>query len=116
MPTSIWISKFVIDLIDCTVRLEATRDPDRGMHAFEVEFRDVGNVQVDRYHDADEPSLGNLMGIGVEQLAHARARFRADTGDAVVVFEAAASPKVTPLGDSKVSGSDIFITTNRTSA
>jgi hypothetical protein len=73
----------------------------------------VGNLQVDRYHEADQASLGDLTGIAIEELSKGRARFRADTGDAIVVFEAACSPEVTTFADSKVSDSDIFITGSR---
>jgi hypothetical protein len=105
-----WISKLVVDLIDCTIRLEGTADPERAGSALELIFREVGNVRVERYHDLDNaPCLGDFNLIRAEDLGDGRARFRTDTGDAMLVFEAAANPGLTVLEAHQIKGADIFI-------
>lgn len=104
-----WISKLVIDLIDCTITLEGTVDPERTGGAFELIFREVGDVRIERYHDLDTvPCLGDLNLIRVENLADGRARFRTDTGDAMIDFQAAAGPSLTVLKGHQIEAADIF--------
>ena len=104
-----WISTLIIDLLNCTASLNATDNPDHGGSSVEVEFEQVGNVRVDRYHDASAPCLGDMTGVLVKSIGGGRARFRLDTGDATVEFEAAEHPRVTNHEDSAIDTDRILI-------
>jgi len=109
MLPPMWISMLAVDLIDCTIRLEGTVDPERTGSAFELTFREVGNIRVERYHDFETmPCLGDFNLIRVEDLADGRARFRTDTGDAMLIFEAVASPRLVVLGEHQIEAANIF--------
>ena len=104
-----WITAFTFDLVTATAGATCTRDPDSGLAAFCVKFRDVGNVRVNRYHDASEPCLGDMAGFLVEATTPNRARYRIDTGDAIVVFEASVERTVTISSGECVEDGDLFV-------
>ncbi len=109
MLPPMWISMLAVDLIGCTIRLVGTIDPERAGSAFELTFREVGHIRVERYHDfGSMPCLGDFSLIRAEDLTDGRARFRTDTGDAMLVFEAAASPSLVVLGEHQIEATDIF--------
>ena len=106
-----WITKLVIDLINCTISLEGTAEPEAAEPSISLvlSFREVGNVRVERYHDFDHvPCFGDLTHIQVEHLGSGRARFRTDTGDAILAFEAAADPSLTISRGLQVNRADLF--------
>jgi hypothetical protein len=113
-----WISKLMIDLIDCTIALAATRDPERADFSLTLQFREVGNVQITRYHDdlQHPPCLGDFTPIRAEDLEDGRVRFHINTGDALLVFEACAEPNLSLLDNSQITYADFFTRNNTTVA
>lgn len=97
-----WISDLSINLVDCTLTLLTTSEPDRGQLTFRLTFSAVGNVQINRYHDADTDTLGDFTGIRVVNIGEGRARFQTDTGDALLEFEASDRPMFEPLTEGAV--------------
>jgi len=107
----------MIDLIDCTIALAATRNPECGDFSLTLQFREGGNVQITRYHDLhDPPCLGDFTPIRAEELGDGRVRFHIDTGDAVLVFEACAEPNLSLLDNSQITYADLFTRHNTTVA
>ncbi|MDB5301030.1 MAG: hypothetical protein JWO87_2693 [Phycisphaerales bacterium] len=84
-----WITILTIDVIECTLALTATHDPERQTPAVEFAFGSVGAVRIDRYHAPDHMCLGDFEGVEEKKLGQGRSEFRVNTGDAFVVFEAA---------------------------
>jgi hypothetical protein len=86
-----WIRSFRIELIDCTARIDVTNDPEGDSVHETYTFEGLGDVSVRRYHDVDrdELGLGDFCGVDEVAIDGGRARYRLDTGDAVVEFEAA---------------------------
>ena len=86
----IYIIEIAVELIDCTLVLRLTDDPERGEVGASVLFKHVGAVRVNRYHDADDTCLGDFEPIRRFSLGGGRVRFTIDTGDAMLTFEASA--------------------------
>ena len=86
-----YIVNLKIELVDCTLTVRYTDDPERGEVGATVEFTEVGNVQVDRYHDADDHTYGDFNPIRRVAVSLGRSRFKINTGDAVLAFEASST-------------------------
>ncbi len=92
------ISQLKLDLIECTLTCVTTADPNLPEEAFRVDFKDVGNVKVSRYHDADDVSLGDFERFSMRMVGSAgRAIFETNTGDAFLSFEASNEPLIIPI-------------------
>src|SRR5881394_3738493 len=93
-----WIFQLNLDLVQCTLTCVTTANPDGPDQAFRLEFKDVGKVSVDRYHDAGEHPLGDFEGFRTQPLEGGdRAVFKTNTGDALLTFEASANPLIVPI-------------------
>ncbi|SRR5258706_11755658 len=93
-----WISRLNLDLIQCTLTCVTTANPDAPDQAFRLEFKEVGTVSVDRYHEVDEHALGDFEGFRTQPLEGGRrAVFKTNTGDALLTFEASADPLIVPI-------------------
>ncbi len=84
-----YIVHITVELTMCTLVVQYTVDPERGEVGAMVEFTEVGNIQVFRYHDAGDVCYGDFEPIRAVSLVEGRSRFTMNTGDAVVMFEAA---------------------------
>ena len=114
MLPRLWISKLVVELLDCTITFTLKDDPDCEGFSLKLKFREVGNVQVERYHatDLDSTCLGDFSPIRVENLKEGRMRFHADTGDAKLIFEALGEPSLSFLDNSQITYADLFTNHN----
>jgi hypothetical protein len=93
-----WISQLNLDLVDCTLTCVTTANPDAPDQAFRVEFKEVGKVSVERYHDARQVSLGDFGRFRMRPTnGDGRAVFEINTGDALLTFEASADPSIVPI-------------------
>ena len=93
-----WISRLKLDLIECALTCVTTENPDGPDLAFRLEFKDVGKVSVDRYHDVDFHPLGDFEGFRTRVIEGTdRAEFKTNTGDALLTFEASANPLIVPI-------------------
>ncbi len=91
-----WITAFNINVIECTLLLSVTDEPERPMPVEEYTFRSVSAIQVDRYHETKDNCLGDFQGIEEKKFDNDRSEFRINTGDALVIFQAASDYKVAP--------------------
>lgn len=91
-----WIAELTINPLECSIHLTTTAEPDKVTmpSAWRYVFRAVGNLQIERYHDTDNPCLGDFCGIHVHELGDGRSRYRLDTGDAWLTFEASTEREV----------------------
>ena len=92
------IFHLVADLIGCTLAVRLTDDPDHNPETATITFAEVGPLHVDRYHDADVKCMGDFEPFTVVPLTGGRARFRTNTGDAILTFEASEAAEVKPDG------------------
>ncbi len=105
-----WISELWIDLIESTITLVTTRNPDAPAKGFRLVFEQVGDISLDRYHAIDDPELAHFSPVHVKSLPNkSRARFRLDTGDARLVFEAHVKQKFTPLDGKHLGDTELFV-------
>ena len=94
----LWISQLNLDLIGCTLTCVVTADPDGPNEAFRIEFKQVGKVNLDRYHDPDGITFGDFEGFHSQPIAGGgRAVFQTNTGDSFLTFEALADPLIVPI-------------------
>lgn len=87
---TIWIYDFQFDVIECTAVVSLTTDPDKGVVEEELHFHEVGNISVDRYHEpaSGTRGLGDWSDLELTAVDSGRCRFKVNTGDAFVRFEA----------------------------
>lgn len=81
-----YILEFTFDVIQSTLQIVLTKNPDHGTRDKEIVIPQIISFQVNRYHPTDNFCLGDFTGLNAFPIGK-HWRYILDTGDAKVTFD-----------------------------
>ena len=82
-----YILELTFDVIESSVRIILTSDPERGTRDHELLIPQIINFHAERYHEPDRVCLGDYGACSVSPIEN-HWRYTVDTGDVIVTFDA----------------------------